>query len=519
MKHLHFGIKFIDDHLKNFEDKGIYLFYEEGSFLRYSFIYHLLSNEINSNVSCLYITSLDLALEDDHIRSKINDLNRYDYLTILEIPTYVRDIINDIDDLKNILSDLEIFIRSVNPAVIIVQNLEYLVSSSNPQTSSSFIPTILNHFKRYSATVIIDITNFNKTNKPDYQKFGIGTFEIYGLNKNNNYQLSYKPSNTEVEPFSLIFTYDAEKNITIPFYKNSSNITLESCKNIVLMKEFHIYKDFFVQAFNHPLNFIFFSSMEDIFSKRIDPKHTLIFIPSYFNDFNGWSIIQSLRSKFPQIKILLSGSANIRASQKARSIRLGADKYIVFPCSTESFKEALYELYQEDDNNQQRHLTHKIIYASEEFLKGFKSSTILRKPLSRYIKEFASTMVNQGFSLHFYKIILSSEELDFSELQNISKNMVFYGSFLYNSKFSVLLIFQRLTYKQQKNIKEEILQILQPYENEKNRVVEKKKNLFGRLISKLPKKEKKVSSLNEIHYPIDKPDIDLVIDWIYNDIQ
>ena len=516
MKTLRFGIDFIDTHLNDFSEKGIYLFSESRSFIRYSFIYHLLSYNQNIKAPCLFLTGIDLAYGTDYIKKKIHDLVRYDFLTILEIPVFLRHIVNDTNDLAHILNDFDLYVKNINPELIIIQNIEYFFSESNTKTDTTLLMFILQYLKRYDATIIIDISNLNLKNKIEFDKFVNGSFEFVFLGKNKNYQLTYKGFKTSKDNFSLIFSFDAEFNVTVPLFKNTYSLNIENCKYVVMMKDFELYVEFFNEVFYHQIEYIFFSTLDELFELNIDSKHSLIILPTYHKDFIVWSSIPLVRRKYPHSKILLPGSFNISAAQKVRAMRLGADKYISLPFTLDSLKNALNEVYETEESEQHKFFSHNIIYSSLDLLKGFKSKIILKKSLARFIKEYAFELISKGMSLHFYKSIIKIDIVDLGDLIRHNKQLIFVGTYYLDKDQAILLIYKNLNTSQYSDIMLDIAQNLKPYVEVKTPENKQNKTLSTlNTLNLLSKRETIMNNVENINYPLDESDIDVVLDWIY----
>ena len=517
MNNLRIGIDFIDNKLNTLTDKGIYLLSETSSFIRFSFIFHLLRYNQNFNLPCLYLSAMDLNIENDYIRKKMIELNTFENLTILEIPLYLRNLVNDTNDLNVILNDLDIYFKTINPEIVIIQNVECFFKECNTKSETSHLAFILNYFKKYDATIIIDISNLNHKGKYEYEKFVLGSFDFLEIGKNENYQLTFKDNKINENSFTLLFTTDVELNITVPPFKNTYAISIDNCKYIVMMKDVELYKDFFIETFEHPIQFIFFSSLEELMNLRIDSKHSLIFLPTYLNDFNGWSAIPEIRKKYPHCKILLSGSSHVSAAQKVRAIRLGADKYLIFPCSIDSLKNTLLEMYEQEEKEQQKYLIHRILYSSNEFLKGYKSKNILKKSLGRFIKEFSFDSVVKGMSIYFFKAKIKSEVVDLTDFISNNPQLLFASTYFIGQKPGIFLIFLNINTNLISSKKNEIAQNIKPYLELQSVDTDQNRPMLRKISTLLPRKDKIVNYIQYLNYPLEESDIDVVLDWIYYD--
>ena len=143
MKTLKFGLNFIDGYLADLPVQSVYLFSEEGSINRFSFFYHLLSYHLSVGDSCLYLTSLSLARENEIVRKKIINLEQYDNLTILEIPGYLKQLINNSTDLYKVVNDLKIYIETLDTSIILIENIELLFSENNISLNSTLFSLII----------------------------------------------------------------------------------------------------------------------------------------------------------------------------------------------------------------------------------------------------------------------------------------------------------------------------------------------------------------------------------------
>ena|GEM_PF-2249147 len=516
MKTFRFGIDFIDEQLGNMENKGVYFFNEPKGFVRYSFIYHLLNYYQNFKTPCLYLTGFEMSFHNYYIQKKIDELKFSEHLTILEIPLYIKELSSEINDFTSVLNDFEMYIKTLNPEVIVIQNIEYFLKEKDKKTETSFITSLLQILQKYNVIVIIDISNYSIKSKQEYNVFVNGTFEFVHLGKNNNYQLSYADIKGNKDIFSIVFSYDTDFNITTPMFKNTYDHDIENCKCVIIMEDFKPYTELFKEILEHDVEYLYFNNMESLINLKIDSKHSLILLPSLHNEFMGWSAIPIVRNRFPHSKIILSGSIHISAAQKVRTIRLGADKFLILPCTLEELRDAMFEIYEFEEKEPQKFSIHKVFYASAELLKGYKSKNILRKSLSRFIKEYSFDLILKGMSLNIFKAYLKTDIVDFSNFIAENPQLLFLSIYTINQKPAVLIIYTNLALNQYPLIHKNIAKNLKSYIDPKSAHTAKTTSLFEKATMSLTKKDHTENSIKNNNYPLDESDIDVILDWIYH---
>ena len=517
MKTFKFGLNFIDVHLNTFPDRGIYLFSENSSIMNFSFIYHLLQNNLSMNNSCLFLSSLDTDKENEVVRKKINSLNKYETFTALEIPSYINQFILNSANLNHVLEDLGFYISSLNPKVIIVKNIDLLIGDETESSEASYTIQIMKFLYALDAIVIIDDYYLSGKTRLICEKYVIGTFEVTTKSKTENNELLIKKGKDLKEEMSIMFTTDDESNVIPPLYKSTVNMSYEECKHVYLMSEFKIYENVFSNIFTNKIEFHYYSSFQDIKDSKINNKFTLLLIPVYVDKVNGWQILTWVQKNNPFCRILFTDSKNLPANQKIRAIKMGASKFLNFPFTDEDLEQALIKIYKSEDNEQEKYVQHKILFVQDDFLKGYKSNNLFRNSLTRFIKEYSFTMISSGLSTQFCKLLINENSIiEFTNFAKKYNQLIFASSYFIDEKQAMLLIFKNVNEKDFSKIKNEIISFLSKIFTENVRDLTdmlKNKSLVN--VYGYSKNEVNANSLKSLYYPLQETNIDFVIEWIY----
>ena len=501
---LKFGINFIDSHLHELPSKGVFLFSEENRNVRFSFLYHLLNYNLSINNSCLYLTSLELKEESETARKKIISLSKFESLTILEIPLYLKQFISESIDLYHVLDDLKVYIDSLNPSVIILENIELFTSGEKENVDAVYLTQIMNFFLKQGAIVIIDISNLPQRSKAVCERFASGVFDFLSPNANDNYQLVLRKCKNLKNELSLAFMNDASYNIITPIFKSSVNIAFHECKQIYMVSEFRAYETSFSEIFNQQVDFFYYDSFQALKDYKLNNKYTLVFLPQVVGSDSGWQMISWLQRNAPFCKVLFTDSENLPAHQKKRAIRMGAVKFLNYPFSRLDLQNAVAEIYRYKELEQEKYLQHKILHVEDNFLKSYKSKIIFKNSLSRFIKEYSFSLINEGYYMHFFKLF--ANEITNEELQDLVKlnlHLVFVSSYFVGGKDVILLAYKNLNDSQFKTVKNK----LSFYANRSYNVSQLDFNA----------QSQNSGGLESINYPLQETDIDFILEWMYLD--
>ena len=517
MNYLQFGLKFLDPYLEDLPDKGVYLFSETNTNIRFSFFYHILRYHLRLGKSCLYLTSFSLAEKNDIVKKKVMALNDYENLTILETPSYLRQLIHNPTDLYKVVNDLKIYIEALSPSLILIENIELLLSENNVSLDSNLFSLIVEFTTKRKTTVIIDTSTLNDKNKMILQNFANAIFKVADIRKNENFQLILEKGKNQRDKLNIGFTHDAEYDIIPPVARNTDFYSLNECKQLIIPKDSHIYENMFSEIFKHKIAIDYYQTVEELKELWIDRKYSIIFIPAYTETINGWQALTNIRRLFPFVKIILTGSIHTPAYQKIRAIKMGADRFIHYPYNKEKMTELLKEMYQYEEKDFLRFSQHKILYVSDGLLKNYASLTIINDSLQRFLKEYAYNILSEGLSMNLFKLYMYhdiSEILD--DFIKISPKLLFASTYFIEEKPAILLIYNNLSEHEIKYIRNNVehylreiyssgydLSIFDDNQNTDKKVTKAQNNAFIKIIKTLD-------------YPIDEADIDFVFDWIYS---
>ena len=521
MHTIKFGLNFIDQHLNDIADESVYLFSESNSTLRYFFFNHLINFNLNYGVKCLYLSNFDYLSEVDLVRKNLLNLKKHELLSILEIPLYLKQLINDSFDLNHIMNDLKLYIDSFKPGLIIVENPELFLKEENTEVETMFISQFMNFFNRISISTIIDVSNLKQKNRLICEKFTEGVFEFDNPQINNNYQLLLRNFKSFKKQLILTFTIDAYNNINPSFFKNRLSVSLDDCRHIIMKSGFKSFESYFQELIRADIRFSYYSSINDFETLSIEERFALVVIPAVTTEINGWQIISWVRRKHPLCRILFTGSVHIPASQKVRAIRMGADKVISFPFEKDELKQALEIMYYQEEDEEVQQSQHTILYSSHDFLGKYNSQIIFKKPLARFIKEYVFKVLSKGFSVHFYKVLTTKTSVD-DLYDTILKNqqLIFICTYFINEKQAMLLIFDNLSLNQIKYFKQQLAINLKEVTRNNSVYISNQPINSGLVNLKINtpvyiEKDSLISEIKNISYPIDETDIDNILDWIY----
>jgi CheY-like chemotaxis protein len=379
-----------------------------------------------------------------------------------------------------------------------------MFSKVDQTMNMTLLSQLLNFLYSKKTTVIIDVSKLESHEVQICEKYSFGMFEFRHSEINENHEVILKNCKAVRDNLSIAFSLDVHGNITFPKSKNVASMTLHECKQVVMQ---HIYKPsekLFSDIFTSKLEFIYYENILDISDMKIDPKYSMIVISAFTKDINGWQILPQVRRNFPFNKILFVGSTFVPAHQKVRAIKLGADKFLSLPIKSEELRQVLTEMYHYEDDENSKHLHHKILLVTSDIIKANKPVVIYKNTLFRFIKDFAFNMVKKGETIHFYKIYTQKNQL--SELDESIKNiqnLVFISSFFTDNKQALFLIFKSLTDKEIKTI-DESLEVI------RHGGAYRTKDAMSML-----NKEVLAHDVKKIAYPLDETNIDNVLEWVY----
>ena len=517
MKALRFGLNFVDGYLSDLPDQSVYLFSESGTNIRFSFFYHLLSYHLSLGDSCLYLTSLSLAKENEIVRKKIIDLNQYDNLTILEIPSYLNQLIHNSTDLYKVVNDLKIYIETLGASIILIENIELLLSETNISLNSTLFSLIIDFTSKKDSSVVIDITSLSEKDKLMCQSYANALIKFSGPRKNDNYQLTIEKGKNLRDKIAIAFSLDSEYKITPPVARNTNFYILNECKQLVVPTEAKVYESMLLSIFKHKLQVVYYTKIDELFTLPIDKKYSVIFIPAWTEVIDGWKALASVRKQLPFVKIIFTGSIHTPAHQKIRSIQMGADRFIDYPYTHESISTLIKEIYQYEEKDYEKFSQHKILYVNDDLLKNYSSLTIINDSLLRFIKEYAYNIMNEGFSMNLFKLYLNKDISDvLDDLIKINANLVFASTYFISEKPALLLIYNNLNENQIKYIISQVRNYLEDIANAGlELIVSEDITDDSQTEGNYQKQNYSRRAIRTINYPLDEADIDYIFDWIY----
>jgi len=517
MKKLKFGISFLDAYLNDLPESGIYFFSESKTNIRFSFFYNFLKYHLSSGKSCLYLTSFSLAYENEVVRKKILQLNNYDNLTILEIPTYLKQLVNNTKDLYKVINDLKIYIEKLNPAIILIENIELLLSDTNVSLDNTLFSLIMDSVSIRQVSMIIDISSLNDKNKMICQNFATAIFKFSLSKKNTNYLLKIEKGKNLRNKQSVTLSLDEDHDIIPPITRNTNFFTLHECKLIVMPKDSYEYDTMFTDIFNRQIPIIYYDNIDDLRLLHINKKYSIIFIPTNTSKINGWKALSLIRKEYPFTKVILTGSIYTPVHQKIRAIKMGADRFLEYPFNKEKIGDVVSSMYQNEERERFKFAQHKIYYMNENILKNYTSLTIINDSLFRMLKDYAYNMINDGMSMNLYKFYMYKDVSDvLDDFKKINNKLVFISYYYIEENPALLMIYSNVNDNEKKYIKSQLEFFLEDVNNYQieldvadNITWEK-----GKESSKTNDKahQKKVHTVN---YPLDEADMDYISEWIY----
>ena len=486
MKAIKFGIDFIDNHLLSLPETGIYLFSSSNSVLFSIFLSKLIQNNLDRPI--LFISSLELFFRNTHDFESILALKNHKNMSILEIPLNINEYIVSGADLNHLIDDLDLYIVNLQPKLLVIENFEFLVSKDKGSISWTHVSSFFNYLWSLDIAVILDSTNFDKKALQVCEKYIEGIFEFYTNEASDFYQIVLNKCRAiGNKKLTLSFSLDMDNNVLPPINKNAIAIRFEECKQIVLHSTLAWCESMFSEIFNTSLQFLYFDKESEFTDLPIDYKYSLIILPAHLQGFNGWRALSWVHRNYPFSKILFSGSIHTPASQKVRSIKMGADKFIVYPFDKKQLSTALSSIYIYDAESVGNDLQHTVVHSSGAMVKSYQQK-IYKNVLLREIKEFAFTLVQQGFTMHFFKVAISPTAVDKmpSDIRE-HPHFVFASRYFIDNRHTLLMIFTGLNHGENHKIIDRISLIANVSTN-------------------------KVESLT---FPLDEVNMDLVLDWIY----
>jgi len=504
MSVIRFGIDFIDKHIESLVGKGIYFLMEHGTYARSSFIYHILQTHLLLSNSCLYITNFDRIRENDIIKKNLDSFLQFPNLTILEIPLYISEYIKSTADLTKCLDDLKIYVDNINPSLIIIQSVELLLDEGKGSVNKTLLSLFLFFLYNIEATVLIEITDFDQQDLLICEKYLSGIFDLHISETYQNYQLVFKSFKKIKNNSSIVFSLDALCHVIPPIYKISSSISLHDFKQIVLQKSLHEYEPQLLDVFQNRVSILQFETMNDLYSLTIDPRQALFIISSVDETLSGWDLLKWLKMTYPLVRILFAGSQFLPIYQKVRAQRFGADRFLPLPIKSEELLSILVDMYQHEGDEQLKQFCHKVFHVSDDFIIANKSALIYKDALSRYIKDFAFSMVTVGKTIHFYRFYTPETSVfDFIDTLKSFPNLCFISSFYIENNHLLFLIFKSLTDAESTNVREYLTRF----------ALTEPKNYADKPIVAT---SNSVWELKRFVYPIDSSNIESVMDWIYD---
>ncbi|MCL1826629.1 MAG: hypothetical protein FWG20_01180 [Candidatus Cloacimonetes bacterium] len=513
MKKFRFGVGFIDSYLNDLPEAGVYLFTESKTNIRHSFFHHFLSYHLSLDYSCLFVTGFSLAYENEIARKKLLTLNKYDNLTILETPSYLRQLINNSADLYKVINDLKLYIEALNPTVILIENIELLLSENNISLDSNLISLIVEFTNKRKVSVLMDISTLNEKNKMICQSFANALFKYVKSGKNDNYQLIVEKGKNLQKKQSITFTLDSDWTIIPPNARNTNFFTLYECKHLVMPQDSHEYAVMFAEIFKRDVPILYYGTIDDLESMDIDKKHSIIFIPAWTQSINGWQALPFIRQKFPYVKIIFSGSIHTPAYQKIRAIKMGADRFVEYPFVQEKVSYVMSELYEIEEKDRFKFSQHQISYVNDDLLNKYANMTIINDSLFRFIKEYAYNALLEGMSMSLFKFYMYKDITEvLGNFVCLNPKLIFISSYFVEEKPSVLMIYHNLAEPDTKQICTQLSALLANLEDYKYDTSETDDD---------PSNDKEYSSKNNlnsmvrsINYPLDEADLDYIFDWI-----
>ena len=517
MKTLKFGLSFIDAYLTDLPEQSVYLFSESGTQNRFSFFYHLLSYHLSLGDSCLYLTNLSIARESEIIQKKIMRLNQYEDLTILEIPNYLKQLINNSTDLYKVVNDLKIYIETLDVSVILIENIELLLSENNISLNSTLFSLIIDFTSKRKSSLVIDITNLPEKDKMMCQNYANAIFRFSEPKNCDNFQVIIEKGKNQRDKVAIAFSIDNDYKITPPIARNTNFYTLNECKQLVAPKDAAPFEDMFLNLFKHKMSIIYYSEIEELGSLPIDKKYSVIFIPAWTSTINGWKALPYVRDLFPFVKIIFTGSIHTPAHQKIRAMRMGADRFVYYPYDQESIANLLKEIYQYEEKDYEKFSQHKILYVNDGLLKNYASLTIINDSLLRFIKEFAHNILNDGLSMNLFKFYLNKDITDvIDDFIKINPNLVFATTYFISEKPALLLIYKNLSENQIKYIINQIKNYLEDISNSGLELIISEESSIDKKTNAISQSDHSTQkNVRTINYPLDEADIDYIFDWIF----
>ncbi|MCK9330235.1 MAG: hypothetical protein M0Q94_10215 [Candidatus Cloacimonetes bacterium] len=527
MNTLRFGIYFIDNHLNDLLEQNIYSIYEEIPSVKHIFIKQLIDYNLSTSHSVLYLTNLYDTSSNKVVSQyinidkniKINKENKN--LLILEIPRFLSLIVKDTFDMNHILNDLKIYIDYQKPDLIILQDLHLLFPSTQDELNTTFLSQFLNFINHEPITVLLDLSSLSFKFRNICEKFISASFEIQKSSQNSNYHLSIKKFKNTKQQLPIVFTIDLNQNITPSIFKNKPYVNLNECKHILLKKGFESYESFFQKIISQDIRFSYYDDTATFKQITFNEYNTLVIIPSNVSNLNGWQFISWVRRNYPLCSILMVGSINIPACQKVRAIRIGADKVINFPIIYEELKDAIETIYHSEEIAEDYSIRHNILFINKEFKKYFMTLVVSKNPFIRILKEYVMEILQDGYSLQFFKIKVNVNSLnEINDSIKEDKDIIFISTLIINQAPYIVFIFKNLTFSKIKYFKQQIAYNFKQFKKDIP-MITNTNNMYNDFIN--IKKDNLLTQETDVYtddifsknYPFEETDIDNIITWIY----
>ena len=507
MSTLRFDVDFIDKHINDIPQKGIYLFSEKKSTLRLFFLDQLMRNNLKRNVSCMLMSNISILKENDVIKISVPEYLTKDSFTLLEIPLYINSFIHGSVDMNQCISDLKVYIDNINPALIVIQFIELLVVENQQYINTTLLSQFLNFLYSLKTCVVIDVSNFDDDDIQICEKFTTGIFHFLHSESEHNHQLILKNFKNLKDDFTIIFSLDSANHITTPSFRIDEFISIHECKQVVLNRELTNFEDIFTDLFSSKIEFLYYETVPEINDLSIDHKFSLFLVLAHTKNTNGWAMLPFIRKKYPFCKIIFLGTQETPAYQKVRAIRMGADKFLIYPLNIYQLKKSLNDIYYYEEEEHSNHLLHKILFVSDSFISKEKPLMLYKQTLFRFIKDFAFNAISNGEIIHFFKFCTHKNSLnEIDEMIEFSKQVMFISSYFIENKQILFFIYKNLS------------------KNEGNSISTRLKKYSHGPLNKNPDDISNFiignnsDDIQKIIFPLEKTNIDSVLEWIYGGI-
>ena len=506
MRILKFDIDFIDKHIEDIQHKGIYLFSEKKSSLRLFFLDQLLKNNLKKNVSCMLLSNIAILKENDVIKKSIPEYLSKDSFTLLEIPLYINSFIHGSVDMNQCINDLKVYIDNINPSLVVIQYLELLVIENQQFINTTLLSQFLNFLYSLKTCVVIDVSNFDDDDIQICEKFTIGIFHFLHSENELNHQLILKNFKKLKDDYTIVFSLDSSNQITTPSFRIDEFISIHECKQVILNRELTNLESIFTELFSSKIEFLYYETVLEINDLTIDHKFSLFLVMAHSENSNGWSMLPIIRKKYPFCKIIFLGTLETPAYQKARAVRMGAEKFLIYPLNIDKLKKSLNDIYYFEEEEHSKHLLHKILFVSDKFIPTEKPLMLYKQTLFRFIKDFSFNAINNGEVIYFFKFCTHKNSLnEIDEMIEFNKQVVFISSYFIENKQVLFFIYKNLSLIEGSLISAKLKKYSYGVIN-KN--IDDTNNSIGNNLYEMQK----------VVFPLEKTNIDSVLEWIYGGI-